>query len=157
MNIFCKWHFHNASKEVFWPKNILNFMQGFKNAVLAIFPFCQNGTFEPLHEIKKFFGSKDFFRGIMNVPYTKNIQNLFQGLPNPRLRSVKVKTETFLKKDSRDFKNSFYLGFLWISSASLKSKIRRCSFFGIHNCKKTVCLWTVIDIYSLDDNTSLHS
>ena len=36
----------------------------------------------------------------------------FQGLPNPGFRSVKVQTETFLKKDSRDFKNSFYLGFL---------------------------------------------
>ena len=46
MNIFSKWHFHNASKEVFWPKKILNFMHGFKSAILAIFPFCQNGTFE---------------------------------------------------------------------------------------------------------------
>ena len=31
---------------------------------------------------------------------------------NPGNKSVKVQTETFLKKDSRDFKNSFYLGFL---------------------------------------------
>ena len=61
MNIFCKWHFHNASKEVFWPKKILNFMLGFKSAILAIFPFCQNGTFEPVHEIQNFFWSKDFF------------------------------------------------------------------------------------------------
>ena len=53
MNIFCKWHFLNASKEVFWKKQILNFMHGFKNAILAIFPFCQNGTFESLHGIKK--------------------------------------------------------------------------------------------------------
>jgi hypothetical protein len=37
---------------------------------------------------------------------------LFQDPPNPGFRSVKVQTETFLKKDSRDFKNSFYLGFL---------------------------------------------
>ena len=28
-------HFHNASKECFWPKNFLNFMHGFKSAILA--------------------------------------------------------------------------------------------------------------------------
>ena len=37
MNIFCKWHFHNASKEVFWSKIFFNFMHGFK------VPFWQNG------------------------------------------------------------------------------------------------------------------
>ena len=35
MNNFSKWHFHNASKEVFWPKKILNFMHGIKSAILA--------------------------------------------------------------------------------------------------------------------------
>ena len=44
----------------------------------------------------------------MKVPFTKNIHNLFQGLPNPGFRSVKVQTETFLIKDSQDFKNSFF-------------------------------------------------
>jgi hypothetical protein len=34
MNIFCKWHFHNASKEVFWQTFFLNFMHGFKSAIL---------------------------------------------------------------------------------------------------------------------------
>ena len=28
-------HFHNASKEYFWPKKFLNFMHGFKSAILA--------------------------------------------------------------------------------------------------------------------------
>ena len=42
----------------------------------------------------------------------QNIHNFFQGPPNPGFRSVKVQTETFLKKDSRDLKNSIYLGFL---------------------------------------------
>ena len=32
-----------------------------------------------------------------------------QDPPNPEFRSVKVQTETFLKKDSRDFKNYFIL------------------------------------------------
>ena len=38
--------------------------------------------------------------------------SFFQGQPNPGFRSVKIQTETFFKKDSQDFKNSFYLGFL---------------------------------------------
>ena len=102
--------------QVFWPKFFLNFMHGFKFAILAIFTFCQNGTFEPVHEIQKFFWPKDFFWGIMKVPCTKSNHNFFQGPPNPGFRSVKVQNETFLKKDSQDFKNSFYLWFLWIPS-----------------------------------------
>ena len=58
-------------------------MHGFKSAILAIFPFCQNGTFEPVHEIQKNFWSKDFFWGIMKVPITKNIHNMPQGPPSP--------------------------------------------------------------------------
>ena len=65
MNIFSKWHFHYASKEYFWPKQILNFMHGFKSAILAIFHFCQNGTFEPVYEIQNFFWPKAFFWSIM--------------------------------------------------------------------------------------------
>ena len=30
-------------------------MHGFESAILAIFPFCQNGTFERVHEIQKLF------------------------------------------------------------------------------------------------------
>ena len=45
----------------------------------------------------------------MKMIFTKNIA---KGPPNPGFRSVKVQTETFLKKDSQDFKNYFYLGFL---------------------------------------------
>ena len=91
-------------------------MHGFKSAILAIFPFCQNGTFERVHEIQNFFLPKDFFWGIIKVPFTKNIPNFFQGPSNPGFRSVKVQTETFLKKDSRDFKNSFQFMFPWIPS-----------------------------------------
>ena len=112
MNIFSKWHFHNASKEVFWQKIFLNFMHGFKSAILAECKNCQNGTFEPKLKIQKKFWTKDFFRGIMKVPFTKIICNLFQGPPNPGFRSVKVQIDTFFKKDSQDLKNSFHLGFL---------------------------------------------
>ena len=71
MNTFCKWHLLNASKEVFWQKKILNFMHGFKSAILAKMKNCQNGTFEPVHEIQNFFLPQDFFWGIMKVPFIK--------------------------------------------------------------------------------------
>ena len=38
---------HNASKE------FLNFMIGFKSAILAIFQFWQNGTFEPVFKVSE--------------------------------------------------------------------------------------------------------
>ena len=66
-HIFWKWHFHNASKEVFWPEHILNFMHGFKSAILSIFQFCQSDTFEPGHEIWNFFWPKAFFWSIMKM------------------------------------------------------------------------------------------
>ena len=91
-------------------------MHGFKSAILAEWKNCQNGTFEPVHEIQKKFLPKDFFWCIMKVPFTENIHNFFQGPANLGFRSVKVQTETFLKKDSRDFKNSFQFKFPWIPS-----------------------------------------
>ena len=44
MNIFCKWHFHNASNEVFWQKKILNFMHRFKSAILAKNVYIHTGS-----------------------------------------------------------------------------------------------------------------
>ena len=109
-------HFHKASKECFWSKKFLNFMHRFKSAILTKLKNCQNGTFEPVHEIQKFFWPKDFFWGIIKVPFSKIICILFQSPPNPGFRSVKVQIDTFFQKDSRDLKNSFHLGFLWIPS-----------------------------------------
>ena len=91
-------------------------MHGFKSAILAIFQFWQNGTFEPVHEIQKLFWPKDFFWSIMKMTFKNNIANMSQGPPNPGFRSVKVENWDFLKKDSQDFKNSFQFGFLWIPS-----------------------------------------
>ena len=59
----------------------MNFMHGFKSAILAIFPLCQNGTFEPVHVIQKKFGQKTSFEA-----FIKNIHDLFQGPSNPGFR-----------------------------------------------------------------------
>ena len=64
---------------------------------------------------------------------------MFQGLPNPGFRSVKVQTETFLKKDSRDFKNSFCLGFLQIPSKPGKQNWN-VPFFGVFIIVKKHCV-----------------
>ena len=90
-------------------------MYGFKSAILPELKNCQNGTFDPMHEIQKFF-----FWSIMKMTFTENIPNMSQGPPNPGFRSVKVENWDFLKKDSQDFKNSFQLGFLWIPSKTGK-------------------------------------
>ena len=103
-------------KKSFGQKDFWISCMGSKVPLWQFFHSAKNGTSVPVHEIQKFFWPKDFFWGIMKVPYTKNIHNLFQGPPNLGFRTVKVQIETFLKKDSRDFKNSFYLGFLWIPS-----------------------------------------
>ena len=31
---------------------------------VTLIPFCQNGTFEPVHESQKFFCPKDFFEAL---------------------------------------------------------------------------------------------
>ena len=114
MDIFCKWHFHNASKEVFRPKNFLNFMHQFKSAILAELKNCQNGAFEPVHEIQNFFCQKDFFWGITNVPFNKSIRNMPKSPSNPGFMQLKVQKGDFLKKPSRELKFFSCLRFLWI-------------------------------------------
>ena len=98
-NNFSKWLFHNASKEVFWPKIFLNFMHGFKSAILAIFTFCQNGTFEPVHEIQIFFGQKTSFEALWKCHLLKlfvtcsrvcQIQDLGQSKCKLRLFSKRI-------------------------------------------------------------------
>ena len=64
----------------------------------------------------------------MKVPFTKNIYNFFQGPSIPEFRSVKVQTETFLKKDLRDFKKKIFQG-SYESLAMLDGKIGMIPFF----------------------------
>ena len=53
---------------------------------------CQNGTFEPVHEI------------------WKNIHNMPQGPPNPGFMQEKVQKGDFLKKPLRELKFFVVLG-----------------------------------------------
>ena len=103
-------HFHNASKEYFWPKKILNFIHRFKSAILAIFHFCQNGTFEPVHKIRNFFWPKVFFWSIMKMAIRIFFRIMSQGPPNSGFMQEKVQKGDFLKKPSRKLNFFFDLG-----------------------------------------------
>ena len=93
----------------FWPKKILNYMHRFKSASLAIFNFCQNGTFEPVHEIQIFFWPKAFFWSIMKMAIRKFFCNMSQGLPNPRFMQEKVQKGDFLRCPMmKNFFNPFF-------------------------------------------------
>ena len=109
-------HFHNASKECFWPKIFSNFMHGFKSAILKKLKNCQNGTFNPMHEIWNFFGPKAFFWSIMKMAIIIFFRNMSQGPPNPGFMHEKVQKGDFLKKPSRELKNYFCFRIVWIPS-----------------------------------------
>ena len=112
-------------------------MHGFKSAILAIFQFCQNGTFEPVHEIRNFFQPKAVFWSIMKMTIRKSIHNLSQGPPNPGFMQKKVQKGDFLKKDSQELKNLFCFRFLWISGRSGTLNCERVFFWLSKNlCKQ---------------------
>ena len=48
-------------------------MHGFKSAILAIFHFFQNGTFEPMHDIWK----KKLAKSILLKPYENDIKKKY--------------------------------------------------------------------------------
>ena len=82
-------------KKSFGQKIFLNFMHGFKSAILAIFQFCQNGTFEPVHEIEKNLGPKALLWSNMKMTIRKKFHNMSQGPPNPGFMQEKVQKGDF--------------------------------------------------------------
>ena len=58
----------------------------------------------------------------MKVHFCKNIHKMFQGPPSPWFRSSQSKMG-FLKKDTHNFKNYFYLGFLWIPKVPILKEV----------------------------------
>ena len=77
---------------------------------------CQNGTFWSVHGIWNFFGPNEFIWGAIKVPFFDFIQKMSQA-PS---RSVQVliweDKLDYLKNPPQDFKNHFWLWFLWILS-----------------------------------------
>ena len=69
------------------------------------------------------------------MPYTKNIHNLFQVRQIQDLGHSKYKQRLFSKR-THGISRILSTQGSYESLASLESKIRRCPFFGIHNCKK---------------------
>ena len=119
-------------------KKISNFMHGFKSAILEKLKNCQNGTFEPLHEIWKSFWPKSFSSSIMKMAIRKNIHKMSQGPPNPGFMQAKVQKGDFLKRPSRELKKKCFR-FLRISWRPGTQK--RGIFFAILNPVQVV--WCV--------------
>ena len=118
-------------------------MHRFKSAILAKMKNCQNGTFEPVHEIQNFFWPKAFFWGTMKMAIRKNIHNLSQGWPNPGFMQEKVHKGDFLKKDSGELIFVlFCFRFLW-SPRAWNARLGVGIFFG---CLKT-CTVSVLSLY----------
>jgi hypothetical protein len=61
---------------MFLAEKISTFMHGFKSAILAKLKNCQNGTFEPGHEIQKNF----LTRSILLKHYGNGNKNFFSQL-----------------------------------------------------------------------------
>jgi hypothetical protein len=87
-------------------------MHWFKSAILAKLKNCQNGTFEPVHEISNFFWPKVFFSSHMKMTIRKNFHIMSQGPLNPGFMHEKVQKGDFLKMPSRELKNYFCFRFL---------------------------------------------
>ena len=77
-------------------------MHRFKSAILPELKNCQNGTFEPMHEINFFFGAKSILLKHYENGNKNFFCNSFQGPPNPRFMQEKVQKGDFLKKPSRE-------------------------------------------------------
>ena len=86
-------------------------MHGFKSAILAKMKNCQNGTFEPVHEIQNFFWPKVFFWSIMKMKIRIFFRILTQGPPNPGFMQEKVQKGDFLKKPPIELNDYFCLRF----------------------------------------------
>ena len=83
-------------------------MHGLKSAILAKMENSQNGTFEPVHEIRNFFCPKLSFWSIMKMAIRIFFCFMTQGPPNLGFMQEKVQKGDFLKKPSRKL-NFFFL------------------------------------------------
>ena len=112
-------------------------MHGFKSAILAEWKNCQNGTFEPVREIQNFFWLKDFFWGIVKVPFTKISITFSMVCQIQDLGRSKYKLRLFSKRTHRILKDSFYSGFLWICNKPGKQNWK--PFFWVFIIVKKQC------------------
>ena len=121
-------------------------MHRFKSAILAKLKNCQNGTFEPVHEIQNFFWPKAFFWSIMKMGIRKNIHNLSQVPPNPGFMQEKVQNGAFLKKDSRELIFFSCFRFLWISRRPGTQNWERVVFCHLKTYAGSVCLYVLLNL-----------
>ena len=130
-------------------KIFFEFYARFKSAILAKMKNCQNGIFEPVHEIQKNFWPKAFFWRIMKMGIRNFFHNLSQGPPNPGFIQEKVQKGNFLKKDSRELNFFSCFRFLWISRRPGTLNWERVVFLPSKNLyRKCAMTWCEICMYT---------
>ena len=85
---------------------------------------CQNTPFWSVHGIWKFFGLNDFIWGAMKVPFSDFIQKMSQAPASSVQVLIREDKLDYLKNPLQDFKNSFCLGFLWISRITARQNLK---------------------------------
>ena len=103
MNILIKCHFHNASKEDFWPK-IFEFDVGVQMCYFGNYFISAKMTLMNLSKKLNFFWP--FLWSIMKAAFSKNIHKMFRDLVNPWFMSDKVQIKDFLKKSRKIWKEN---------------------------------------------------
>ena len=73
-------------------------MHGFKSAILAKIKNCQNGTFEPVHEIQFFFLAKNILLKHYENGDKKKYSQLVPGSTKSRIYAGKSTKRGFSKK-----------------------------------------------------------
>ena len=110
-------------------KHAAHYSFQYKSAILVIFHFWQNGTFEPLNEIQNWFLSKAFFWSIIKLSLIKISENV----PGSTKLMIKVSQSTkreFSKKALTGFEKKMF----WVRmnpSNHWKGKLEVASFFAI--------------------------
>jgi hypothetical protein len=105
-------------------------MQGFKSAILPKVKNCQNGTFEPLHEIQNNFGLKAFFKHYESVIDQKFPENV-PGFANSMIKVSQSTKREFSKKALSGFEKLFLFWDRMIPSNAWEGILEVASSFSI--------------------------
>ena len=125
---------------------------------MAIFHSAKMAFLNPCMKFKFFFGQKTTFEALRMCHIQKIFITCSRVHKIQDLGQLKYKLRLFSKRTHGISKNIFILG-SYEFLASLESKIGRYPFFGVHNCKKTVCrvYYRFVIISSFLYNTFLFS
>ena len=95
MNIFCIWHFHNASKELFWQKKNWISCPGSKVPFWQFFHSAKMALLNPCMKLKFFFGQMTSFEALWKCHMQKIFITCSRVHQIQDLGQSELKTEIF--------------------------------------------------------------